>query len=75
MGSVLEEISNALVREELVKIASFGSFSVRQKAQRVGRNPKTGEEVPISARRVVLFRASRKVKDRINDGLASGGRE
>ncbi len=75
VGSVLEEISNALVREELVKIASFGSFSVRQKAQRVGRNPKTGEEVPISARRVVLFRASRKVKDRINDGLASGGRE
>ncbi len=73
--SVLEEISSALVRGEMVKISSFGRFSVRQKAQRVGRNPKTREEVPISARRVVLFRASRIVKNLINDGLVSGGQE
>ena len=62
-------------REEMVKISSFGSFSVRQKAQRVGRNLKTGEEVPILPRRVLIFRASRIVKDRINDGLVSGGQE
>ncbi len=67
--SVLDEICNALVREEMVKISSFGSFSVRQKGQRIGRNPKTGEEVPILPRRVLVFRASHVLKNRINDGL------
>ena len=69
--TVLEEISSALERGEVVKISSFGSFSVREKGERIGRNPKTGEEVPISPRRVLVFRASHVLKDRINDGLAS----
>ena len=64
--SVLEEISSALVRGETVKLSSFGSFSVRDKGERIGRNPKTGEEVPIHARRVLVFRASHVLKDRIN---------
>ena len=63
---VLDEISNALARGEMVKISSFGSFSVRQKGKRVGRNPKTGEEVPINPRRVLVFRASHVLKDEIN---------
>ncbi|RDD63795.1 integration host factor subunit alpha [Ferruginivarius sediminum] len=64
--SVLDEISDALVRGEPVKISSFGSFAVRQKGQRVGRNPKTGEEVPILPRKVLVFRASHVLKNRIN---------
>lgn len=65
--SVLGEISNTLADGQTVKISSFGSFSVREKAQRVGRNLKTGEEVPILPRRVLVFRASHVLKDRIND--------
>jgi integration host factor subunit alpha len=65
--AVLEEISATLVKGESVKISSFGSFSVRQKGQRIGRNPKTGEEVPILPRRVLVFRASHVLKNRIND--------
>src|SRR3954469_7405113 len=68
--TVLREISDALARGEMVKISSFGSFSVRQKGKRVGRNPKTGEEVPISPRRVLVFRASHVLKDQINAQLA-----
>ena len=64
--SVLHEISNALVAGETVKLSSFGSFSVRQKNARIGRNPKTGEEVQISPRRVLTFRASHVLKDKIN---------
>ena len=70
--TVLEEISQALVRGEVVKLSSFGSFSVRDKGQRIGRNPKTGEEVPILPRRVLMFRASHVLKDRINQGSAEG---
>ncbi|MBB3065746.1 MULTISPECIES: integration host factor subunit alpha [Limibacillus] len=66
--SVLEEISDALIRGETVKISSFGSFSVRSKGERIGRNPKTGEEVPILPRRVLVFRPSHVLKERINDG-------
>ena len=69
--SVLSEISDALVRGEVVKISSFGSFSVRQKGERIGRNPKTGEEVPILPRRVLVFRASHVLKNRINRRLLS----
>jgi integration host factor subunit alpha len=65
---VLNEMSDALVRGEAVKISSFGSFSVREKGERVGRNPKTGEEVPILPRRVLVFRPSQLLKARINDG-------
>jgi integration host factor subunit alpha len=67
--SVIAEISGALERGEMVKISSFGSFAVRQKGQRVGRNPKTGQEVPISPRRVLVFRASHALKDQINHSL------
>jgi integration host factor subunit alpha len=67
--SVLNEISDALARGEMVKISSFGSFAVRQKGKRIGRNPKTGEEVPISPRRVLVFRASHVLKDQINESL------
>ncbi len=68
--SVLNEISDALVRGEMVKLSSFGSFSVRQKGERIGRNPKTGEEVPILPRRVLVFRASHVLKNRINAFLS-----
>ena len=67
--SVIAEISDALERGEMVKISSFGSFAVRQKGQRIGRNPKTGQEVPISPRRVLVFRASHALKHQINNGL------
>ncbi len=68
--SVLNEISDALVRGETVKLSSFGSFVVRQKGERVGRNPKTGEATPISPRRVLVFRASPVIKSRINESLS-----
>src|ERR671922_1828505 len=66
---VLNEIADALARGEMVKISSFGSFSVRQKGKRVGRNPKTGQEVPINPRRVLVFRASHALKNQINSSL------
>jgi integration host factor subunit alpha len=66
--TVLKEISDALSRGENVKISSFGSFFVRSKGKRVGRNPKTGEEVPISPRKVLVFRASHVLKERVNGG-------
>jgi integration host factor subunit alpha len=69
--SVLEEIADALAAGEGVKISSFGSFIVREKGQRTGRNPKTGEEVPILPRKVLVFRASHVLKDRINRALSS----
>jgi len=72
LETVLSEIAAALTRGESVKISSFGSFSVRSKGQRVGRNPKTGEEVPILPRRVLVFRPSQLLKSRINQGLLGG---
>ena len=66
LESVLNHVSDALSRGETVKISSFGSFSVRQKGQRIGRNPKTGEEVPILPRKVLVFRPSQVLKSRIN---------
>src|SRR5690348_8407683 len=71
--SVIAEISDALVRGEMVKISSFGSFWVRQKGQRIGRNPKTGDEVPILPRRVLVFRPSHVLKDRVNEPGAEPG--
>lgn len=65
---VLELMSDALVDGEQVKVSSFGTFSVRSKTARVGRNPKTGEEVPISPRRVLTFRPSHLMKDRVASG-------
>ncbi|MGB0507572.1 MAG: integration host factor subunit alpha [Pikeienuella sp.] len=66
--SVLGHMSDALVAGETVKISSFGTFSVREKGARMGRNPKTGEEVPIEPRRVLVFRPSHILKDKINEG-------
>ena len=68
--SVLKEIEESLIRGETVKISSFGSFYVREKGRRIGRNPKTGEEVPILPRRVLVFRPSHVLKDRINGELS-----
>ena len=66
--NILTYLSDALVAGEQVKISSFGTFSVRDKAARVGRNPKTGQEVPINPRRVLTFRPSHLMKDRVADG-------
>lgn len=66
---VLDTICLSLETGDQVKLSSFGSFGIREKAQRIGRNPKTGEEVPITPRRVLVFRASNIMKDRINRGL------
>jgi integration host factor subunit alpha len=63
---VLREISDCLARGETVKLSSFGSFLVREKGERVGRNPKTGIEVPIEPRRVMIFKPSHILKSRIN---------
>ena len=71
--TILAEVVEALARGESVKVSSFGSFTVRDKGQRVGRNPKTGQEVPILPRRVLVFRASNVLKSLINgasDGAA-----
>ena len=66
--SVLQHMSDALVGGEQVKISSFGTFSIRDKAARVGRSPKTGEEVPIHPRRVLTFRPSHLMKERVAAG-------
>jgi integration host factor subunit alpha len=63
---VLQEICDTLAEGETVKLSSFGSFVVRDKSQRIGRNPKTGVEVPISPRRVMVFKPSNILKARIN---------
>jgi integration host factor subunit alpha len=68
--TVLKEITDSLERGETVKLSSFGSFIVRKKGQRIGRNPKTGKEVPISPRRVMVFKPSAILKQRINPGSA-----
>ncbi|MDX2027803.1 MAG: integration host factor subunit alpha [Alphaproteobacteria bacterium] len=67
---ILEVISQALINGDMVKLSSFGSFQKRSKGARVGRNPKTGEEVPIKPRNVLVFRASHVLKDKINRALS-----
>ena len=69
---VLKEITDCLERGETVKLSSFGLFVVRKKGQRMGRNPKTGEEAPISPRRVVVFKPSEVLKQRINAPRSQG---
>ena len=66
--AVLEHIASALVRDETVKVSSLGTFSTRNKRPRMGRNPKTGAEAEISGRRVITFRPSQLMKDRVNIG-------
>ena len=67
VATILEEVSLSLEKGETVKISSFGSLSVRSKSERIGRNPKTGQEVPITPRRVLSFRPSHILRDRLND--------
>lgn len=69
--TVLQHMSEALVKGESVKISSFGTFSVRSKTARMGRNPKTGVEVPINPRRVLTFRPSHLMKERVDAGNKS----
>lgn len=70
--SVLDMISDTLVAGQTVKLSSFGSFQLREKNGRVGRNPKTGEEVPIEPRRVMVFKPSSILKHRINGTTPDG---
>ena len=70
---ILDEICDAVVRGETVKLSSFATFQVRSKAERIGRNPKTGEEVPISPRRVLTFKASNVLKQKIADAHSTRG--
>src|SRR4030088_1872856 len=69
---ILKEITGCLEGGEMVKLSSFGSFVVRNKGQRIGRNPKTGIKVPISPRRVMVFKPSAILKQRINSGSDGG---
>lgn len=71
VDAVLEQVLAAIESEDMVKISSFGSFLVRSKKERIGRNPKTGVEVPITPRRVMSFRPSNLLKNQINKSLAS----
>ena len=73
LETVLERMASALEAGESVKISAFGTFLVRQKGQRVGRNPKTGVEVPILPRKVLSFRPSQVLKARINNEPAGAG--
>ncbi len=70
--AVLDEICDAVARGENVKLSSFGSFVVRDKGERIGRNPKTGVEVPIEPRRVMVFKPSNVMKARINGQAGEG---
>ena len=74
VDDVIEAIVEELSAGEAVKISRFGSFEPRDKGPRTGRNPKTGEAAPITARRIVMFRPSRILKDRVHAGL-SGARD
>ncbi|WP_199091655.1 integration host factor subunit alpha [Bosea sp. ASV33] len=73
--AVLDEICDAVARGENVKLSSFGSFVVRDKGERIGRNPKTGVEVPIEPRRVMVFKPSNVMKARINGQTVEGETE
>lgn len=75
VDSVIEEISDNLERGKPVKISSFGTFNLRDKKQRMGRNPKTGVEVPITSRTVLSFNASNLLKNKVNSNLVGKGVE
>jgi integration host factor subunit alpha len=70
--SIIGAVADALISGDRVKLSSFGTFLVRHKGGRVGRNPKTGEEVPITPRRVLVFRPSQVMKNRINEPGGDG---
>ncbi|MDZ7823722.1 MAG: integration host factor subunit alpha [Ahrensia sp.] len=71
---IINEICDAIVRGETVKLSSFATFQIRKKTERVGRNPKTGEEVPITPRRVITFKASNVLKQRVVEGFKRNSR-
>lgn len=71
---ILDLVSDALVSGENVKLSSFGSFQIRSKNQRIGRNPKTGEEVPILPRKVLVFKPSNVLKSKINKSMVGSGK-
>jgi integration host factor subunit alpha len=70
-----EEIRSSLEHGETVKLSGFGNFNLRDKTERPGRNPKTGEEIPITARRVVTFRAGHKLKSRVEKNVKPEGQD
>lgn len=72
VDAYFETIKQALERGENVKLSGFGNFQLRDKSERPGRNPKTGEEIPISARRVVTFRPGQKLRSRVEAYVGSG---
>ncbi len=72
VDSLFEELRSALAGGEQVKLSGFGNFDLRDKNQRPGRNPKTGEEIPITARRVVTFRPGQKLKSRVEAYAGTG---
>ncbi len=72
VGQVLGEIGDTLIRGEAVKLSGFGTFTLRSKGERVGRNPKTGVEVPIEKRRVMVFKPSNVLKAHINGDVTEG---
>ena len=72
VGQVLGEIGDTLVRGEAVKLSGFGTFTLRSKGERVGRNPKTGVEVPIEKRRVMVFKPSNILKAHVNSETNDG---
>ena len=73
IGILFEDLRVSLANGEQVKLSGFGNFDLRDKNQRTGRNPKTGEEVPITARRVVTFRPGQKLKKRVEVNAGIGG--
>jgi integration host factor subunit alpha len=70
--AIIDTVAEAVVTGDRVKLSSFGTFMVRDKGGRIGRNPKTGQEVPITPRRVLVFRPSQVMKSRINRGDGGG---
>jgi integration host factor subunit alpha len=75
LEAVLSRMAVALENGESLKISGFGTFSVRQKGRRIGRNPKTGVEVPILPRRVLVFRPSQSLRARVNGAESTGGED
>ncbi|NNE57878.1 MAG: integration host factor subunit alpha [Hellea sp.] len=69
--AVIDQIIDALIKGESVKLAGFGTFTLRDKNERIGRNPKTGEEVPITPRRVLTFKPSQMMRDRVDASLSN----
>jgi integration host factor subunit alpha len=74
LSAMLDHIEAALVEGDTVKLSRFGNFAVRQKRQRIGRNPKTGEEVPILPRQVLVFKPSNVLKSKINKSMVRAGK-